>query len=642
MKNISLFNTVFLSLLLILSGGCKKESPGKISITDNLSVIQGDVNLVSLKSGKHRLVVYGAPENVKTADLVLFTDARRDVVWAGRELVKHGAKAVVPQGEAFYFANTDSVWKEIVKNQFHDYREKTSCVPVEPMPVYKKVKEGDTINWRGFRIDVVNSRGFTEGAVSYILNVDGKKIAFVGNMIYGDGKILDLYSMQEKVPELDLWGYHGFAVRMADLIENLEKIKSLKPDILIPARGPVINDPDAAIDTLIKRLWLVYQNYLAINSLRWYKHAGWGNPADGKENLAARVLPDSMPVEWLPFAETRKNHKWLKTIVNSRLIISDDNTAFLIDCGLKPSFEKYSDIQKNFSVSGIEGIFITHYHDDHTDYINKIREMYDVPVYITKELKDILNNPEAYKLPAMTSEKITGLTVMPEGSDLNWKEFTFTFRYFPGQTIYHNAIFVKNNKTGEILFITGDSFSPAGVDDYCLQNRNLYGDSLGYEYCLDVLKQLPDSCWLVSMHVPDEFKFGKEQIDMMRANLKKREKLMKELFPWDNPNYGIDPRWVRVKPYRQKLTAGQDQAVFDVIIYNHSNVKKDFTVIPNTGDWGCTPEKQVVSIPAGKEGKVTFKTEIPVVEEHGTKIVTVNVSFDKWNLHEWSESIIEF
>ena len=642
MKDISFLKKFFLIVVVMFIGGCENTKTNKTDITDNLCIIHGDINGAVITSGNHKLVIYGDPENtVSEADLILFTHARRDVVWAGRDLVNKGAKAIVPANETGYFSNPDSVWAGLAKAQFHDYRQKQSHVPVKPIPIFRSVVGGDTILWKDIPIKVIDSKGYTEGAVSYLIHIDDIDVAFVGDLVYGDGKIMDIYSLQDEVPELDIWGYHGFATRIADLIRSLERIAELKPDIIIPVRGPIINNPTQVIPKLIHRLRLTYKNFLSINSYKWYRSGGWGKVKDVNAKLAERVLPFDMPVEYMSLAETGENPSWLVHHVNSKLIVSEDGKGFLVDCGMKKAYDDFINLKDNFSCSAIEGVFISHYHDDHTEYINKIREKYNCSAYITKELEDILNHPQSYNLPAMTTESIKDLTVVPEGTSINWKEFTFTFYYFPGQTIYHDAILVKNNKSGEKIFLTGDSFSPTGIDDYCLQNRNLLGNNLGYLYCIDILKNLSNDCWLVNNHIEPTFRFSKEQLSFMNDNLVERQTLLQDLFPWDNINYGIDEQWARIYPYSQEIIDRKSLTEFNVIISNHSERQLDFTIHPNTGDMICSPETLVIQISAGEEGKATFKLNIPDDLSRGNKIITADISFDKWNLHEWCESIIK-
>jgi len=81
---------------------------------------------------------------------------------------------------------------------------------------------------------VLNTPGYTRGSVAYTMDLDGKKYAFTGDLITGDGKIPDLYSFQDSLDNIA--GYHGYATRLGQLISSLQLIAGQKPDIIIPAR----------------------------------------------------------------------------------------------------------------------------------------------------------------------------------------------------------------------------------------------------------------------------------------------------------------------------------------------------------------------------------------------------------------------
>ena len=92
--------------MYILMHGCSSPTS---EISPNLTLIQGDINGAIIKSGRNRLVVYGDPANVLSeADMVLFTHARRDVLWTGSSLVMNWAKAIVPSDESGLFTRIDS------------------------------------------------------------------------------------------------------------------------------------------------------------------------------------------------------------------------------------------------------------------------------------------------------------------------------------------------------------------------------------------------------------------------------------------------------------------------------------------------------------------------------------------------------
>ena len=100
------------------------------------------------------------------------------------------------------------------------------------------------------------------------------------------------------------------------------------------------------------------------------------------------------------------------------------------------------------------------------------------PVYFCREMRDILEHPEAYRMPCLTPNAIHSVHPMEEGAKQRWNEFEFTYSYFPGQTIYHGGLLAKRDD-GQTIFFVGDSFTPSGMDDYCLLNRNFFAPEKG-------------------------------------------------------------------------------------------------------------------------------------------------------------------
>jgi glyoxylase-like metal-dependent hydrolase (beta-lactamase superfamily II) len=289
----------------------------------------------------------------------------------------------------------------------------------------------------------------------------------------------------------------------------------------------------------------------------------------------------------------------------------------------------------------IEGIFITHYHDDHTNFIPDLQDIFNCPVYVCKELGDILKNPTAYRMPAMTEIPIENTTIVPEAHKMYWKEFEFTFYYFPGQTIYHDALYAKH-KSGESILFVGDSFSPSGLDDYCLQNRNFIQADKGYLYCLDFLANIPAEAWLVNQHIKEPFRFSRDQIDFMKHQLSERESILRELVVWDDPNYGIDEQWARFYPYSQKVKLGKSYKI-QLVITNHSDHKNYYNIKLNNTSSGIKiySPNRVLSVQPKDEAKVIFSIDVSRSAETGHHVFTADIGFDKWKLHEWCEFIIE-
>jgi glyoxylase-like metal-dependent hydrolase (beta-lactamase superfamily II) len=466
------------------------------------------------------------------------------------------------------------------------------------------------------------------------VTADDIKYGFVGDIIFGDGQIFDLYSLQDAVPEAKIGGYHGYAGRLGDLIGSLRKVKKQNPDILVPARGPVIKNPKIAIELVIKRLQDAYRNYLSVNAGHWYFK-------DRYEILAKRVLEPDDKVDWMPYATTirKKPPDWIVPIHNSRLILSKDETGFLVDCGSRSIIQEVIKLRESGRLSQLDGLFITHYHNDHTNEINELVRQFKCPVYASRQSRDILENPGAYRLPCLTSQGVQNLNAVPDGHKMRWKEFNLTFYYFPGQTLYHDALLVEKDN-GEKIFFIGDSFTPSGIDDYCLQNRNFLHNGMGFLYCLDRLQKMQSEYLLINQHVVEPFRYSQGQIRHMIDKLKKRRRLLAKLFPWDEPNYGIDEKWARIYPYGQKIKPGQNVEI-SVKIFNHSNSSHTYTAGLNVPKgFLLKPEKASINIQSRAEKEVRFEIVVPNNISEKVYVITSDIRFEKWDLRHWSEAIL--
>src|SRR5215471_19566523 len=88
-------------------------------LPSGIQFLPGAVNGVVVDG---KVVIYGDPTgDIKAAPYVLFTEARRDVVWAGAPLVARGAAAIVPEQERSLFEDPLAFWTAYETHRFHDY-----------------------------------------------------------------------------------------------------------------------------------------------------------------------------------------------------------------------------------------------------------------------------------------------------------------------------------------------------------------------------------------------------------------------------------------------------------------------------------------------------------------------------------------
>lgn len=86
----------------------------------------------------------------------------------------------------------------------------------------------------GLRLEVLDTAGHTDGSISYFVESGGKRIAFVGDLIYGPGQIWEVYNLQRRFAGME-GDYWGFGATAQQLKASLDAVLSRKPDLLIPS-----------------------------------------------------------------------------------------------------------------------------------------------------------------------------------------------------------------------------------------------------------------------------------------------------------------------------------------------------------------------------------------------------------------------
>jgi hypothetical protein len=135
--------------------------------------------------------------------------------------------------------------------------------------------------------------------------------------------------------------------------------------------------------------------------------------------------------------------------------------------------------------------------------------------------------------------------------------------------------------------------------------------------------------------------FAEESLKQALALLKQREQLFGELFPWDSPNFGLDPQWVRAYPFRQIALPGQ-QISIEARIFNHSASARPASVELRAPAGWQVEKAQPVVIPPHTEGAVRVMAKAPTRPQEGRAVLGLSVHFDHRNLGESAVAIVDF
>jgi glyoxylase-like metal-dependent hydrolase (beta-lactamase superfamily II) len=612
------------------------------AVTPHLQIFHDVVNVAVIRRNRRALLIGSGEgvilESAKNAGMdsigwVLYNDHHRDQCSGAARLQQAGAKIAVPASEAKFFGEATEIWQgadEIIYDRMN-FRPDLFILRSSVAPD-RDLQPNEVFTWEGLEIKVLPAPGPTDGSVTYVVDLDGIRIAFTGDLIYGPGQLWNMYSLQKRFPGMagDYWGFGG---AIPEMLKSLDLVLSQKPSVLIPSHGEVMRNPDQAVRLLREGVNAVLENYFVTSAWRLY-HVNH-DPNFKQPVMAPYNVPtlSSLPAANLP--------NWLhRSVFTSSYIQAEDKMIFLFDCGSESIIRELDQLMRSGVISGVEGIWISHYHDDHLQSVNAVRRKYGAKVYVQKELQDILENPRAYSMPALVSESIHVDHAFSEGEVLNWKGYRMTAYYFPGQTLHHDGLLIERD--GTRVFMTGDSFANWGIDDYCSYNRNFLGhdgETAGYLRCLRLLLKLKPDILMAAHWGPEPV--SEEYLQKTLQLLEERERLLASLFPWDDPNFGLDPSWVRAYPYHQTILPGQ-VASLEARIFNHSSLPQRASVHLHAPPGWQVNETTPLTISPHTEGSIRLTAIAPVQVPFRRQVLGLAVEFGGRKLGEIAEAIIDF
>ena len=600
---------------------------GYSQLSHHLYVHHGHVNTGILRDGNRALLIDPSGISLQTTltelgitniEQILFTHHHRDNT-SGFP-ISDNVRIGVPESEKQWFTEVETFWND-PKYRWHLY----NCHPhnlmrANAIPVTDTYTEGSQIEWGPAIIRVLETPGHTDGSITYLVDVDNIRFAFSGDLIYDEGKIWELYSLQKGQQTTD---YHGFLGARDELKDSLEKVGKSLPTALIPTHGVVMKNPNVAIDALLHQLTYCYDKYVSISALRHYFP---------KLFTEFEGRADHMPIR-----EGKPPPDFLRHIGTTWLIISDTKEAFVMDCGSPNVIKQIQQLQSEGAISEVTQFWVTHYHDDHVNAIPEFQETFPCETIADGIVAKVIENPKGYRLPCISPAVTRVDRGTGDGDSWTWNEFTMTAYHFPGQTYYHGGLLVEGR--GVRMFFSGDSFTMAGIDDYCSGNRNLLGEGVGYENCIRRIQQLKPT-HIFNCHVDPAFDFTDREIEFMLDILAEREKCYGDLFPWDHANYGMDDQWIRCCPYEQDVAPGEN-ASLQVEITNHSLAPRTAIAQPILPEsWGIEIDTAETTIPPKADGHIQFSIPIPqhcdVIER---VIIPVEITYNDKPLGQFREAI---
>ncbi len=614
----------------IVNASAWHESLGGLPLqrlSPNLALLRGTIHVGVVFNGNEALLIdcgdvgtfeWAAAAGIKVKK-VLVTHHHREQVM-GLLSGETDAEVLVPATEEKHFTDVAQYWLA-PSSRWHIYNQRPHhwMLP-QSVSVAGVVKDGESLTWGSATIKALETPGHTEGSLSFLVSVDGLRVVFCGDLLHGPGQVPNLYCLQKGLQrgQRRTSDYHGFLGAREMLKESLHRILVEQPHVVVTSSGGVMENPEVGLQLLMERIDTLYDNYVSTSALRHYFPELF-------EEFQGR--PDH-----LPFRPQLAPPAYLRHVGTSWIIRSRDGAAFVMDCGSPRVIEALDKMMTAGEITRVEGLWITHYHDDHVDAVPQFLEKFACPCYAVQPVAEVITRPLAWRLPCISPSVVRVDRIMADGESFSWHEFRMTAFHFPGQTLYHGGLFVEN-APDKLLFV-GDSFTPSGIDDYCIQNRNFLHDGSGFLRCLDLISQLKPT-HMFNCHVDAAFTFRPEDCQAIKERLQRRRELLKAILPWRDFHFGMDEFWVRCDPYEQTASPG-GKAVLDLVIFNHLTGPLDahVRVVPPAGgpggrlpsalrSWQDWPQ---VTIAGRKEVRLHQEFTVPKSVAPGRYIVMVDVA----------------
>ena len=586
------------------SGGLKK-------VSGHLYVLDDTCNVYIIASGERALLIgFGSgdilkrlPEiGIRRVDEVVLTHHHRDQAQGLCDIEASELRVGVPAKEARFFEDVESFWRDVPIFLNYDCRSHWNTVR-RSIRVTRRLCPGDRVNWEGLELEAIETPGATDNSLSYSATIDGRRVAFCGNLISGAGKVPNWFDLH--------WDYYGFTQGIDASLESFGRLRAKNPELLLPAHGDPIDNPIEAMEANAKT-YAVLREMLVPNELVRVRQE------------VRQILPHLVFVG-----------------ANCYAILSESGKAFVWDYGYVDR-GRVEELKKRYGVKTIDIASFSHYHDDHGI---RAWELYreGTKFWVYENMADIFAHPVRYRLPCLIPFPIQVDRVLRDGEKVRWEEYEFEIFHLPGQTEFHQGLLATID--GKRVLFTGDNTwnkeFPEKVRNGPVVPQNEYLLDSGFIACArKMIACRPD---LVCPAHTEEYSPTAKDLEEFLGWALRLRRVMTGLIDQPDPNFGMDYRWCYFYPYRTELAAGE-RARFEVRLRNHlfkpANVKIKLKL---PAGFSCPFPERMVSL----AGKTQIAVPFDIARE-GTdssaprrQVVTADITINGRRIGECAEALID-
>jgi len=596
-------------------------------LSDHLYCYQDTCNCYVVTKGKKALVIdCGAAQvrkhlkslGVDSVEWLLFTHHHRDQSQGAELLLKQGAKVAVPEYERFLFEHAaDYMQHRWVYDSYNDRN--TAFTRIADLPVNETLQDYETFKWRGYEFQVMPTPGHTQGSVTLLANIDGRNVAFTGDLMREEGRFHSLHDLENSYG-----GCEGADLTAYSAVRLLRKDTQL----VCPSHGELIEQPDEALENLLA------------NARLWYK---WKTTAD----LPCLQRPVRVSDHLVAFPHACCS--WYAIIAdNGRALLVDhgavDGAHFGVCTAHREFWEthRYVDhgiheLKESFGLESVEVVMPTHYHDDHVAGLWYLQRHHGTEVWCVEQLKEVLEHPERYSEMCLFPKPAKVNRTFADGEQFEWNGYRFQIWHFPSQTEYHQLLAVEVDAK-RVLF-SGDSFIRSGdhlAAPVIFRNYHRF-DS--HSECAEKLALIQPH--LVAPGHGDVWAPRADELPSFRQHVQQIQTIYRRLVPQDQRWRAINPFWARIIPYQVSLARGGKSST-TVRIVNFSQ-RTCAATVQMVGPAGISFSPKSRNLKLGPEAtrQVTFELSVSQRYKGRPRVaVAVDVEMDGEPLGQVAEAFV--
>src|SRR5262249_43954396 len=186
----------------------------------------GDAGLL-IDAGSGAVLDHLREAGVRRVEWVLHTHHHRDQCWGTPRLRDHGARVAVPEYERHLFDQAEVFWQ--TRRTFDNYDDRNTFFTVGTnIAVDAALENYETFTWRGSTFAVLPAKGHTLGSSVLLAEIDGRRVAFTGDLLAAGGKLYQLHAVEYT---------YGSMEGVLFTLQSLQALRKRGPEVCLPSHG---------------------------------------------------------------------------------------------------------------------------------------------------------------------------------------------------------------------------------------------------------------------------------------------------------------------------------------------------------------------------------------------------------------------